>query len=129
MSMGTAPCSGYVLPINEENIKTLCTDEKTLIQLCHDNGAGTENISSLEDALCFLSDEDVTVTLMAGGVNVNASVIRYNRDNGDRYDDLEDGYYFIFSEDDLYNRSLSRVGNGLKQKGVLPELKQWTNFG
>ena len=23
MSMGTAPCSGYVLPINEENIKTL----------------------------------------------------------------------------------------------------------
>ena len=61
---------------------------------------------------------------------VEAVIYHYSEDDGDRYDDLTDGYYLIFDEDDLYSTKLSRTGKQFrKQFGKLPEFKNWTSFG
>ena len=127
MSMGTAPCQGYILPAGK--LILLGWSEEKLIQLCHDNGAGSENIEDFDDAINFLSMEQITIPIKINDATLNVEVMRYDRDNGDIYDDLEDGYYIIFDEGDLYERKLTKAGEILKSHDWLPESKQWTNFG
>jgi len=127
MSMGTAPCYGHLLPAGQ--IVLLGWSKEKLIQLCKDNGAGSENIEDFDDAMNFLSSEQINIPIKINDATLNVEVMQYDRDNGDLYDDLEDGYYLMFDEDDLYERKLTKAGEILESHKWLPELKQWTNFG
>jgi hypothetical protein len=143
MGMGSAPCSGYVLPANKDTLGNFRWDEKRLMELAKNHMEENDlppsqwgEVNDFDDALCIIHDCSITLeievaTIVGLPTIIKAELFRYDRDEmGDRYDDLEDdGYYLIFDEDNLYERTLSRVGQALKAKGILPELKQWTTFG
>ena len=107
---------GYALPADK--LKDFGWDEKKLIQLCLDNGAGTESVSNLADALFFLFTETITIELKVTPIIGLSKTIYVNVEHVE-----EDGkFYIIFDEDDLYERSLSPIGQALQAKEILPEM-------
>lgn len=127
--MGTAPCHGHVVEATRENLAKMGYDEELLIKAALDNGAGSEDIEDFDDALNFLGTEYITLELAVAGKKAYAEVFRYDQNNGDRYDNLEDGCYLIFDEDDLYEKKTTPLAESLKCLGAMPQEKQWTNFG
>jgi len=141
MGMGSAPCSAYILPADETTLEMLGCDTKEIIQIAKnymkENDLPTSQwgkVYDFDDALCILADCNVPlkltlVPIVGKAREIEVEVYRYDAENGDRYDELEDGYYIIFDENDLYERKLTTVGKMLKSTKLLPEYKQWTNFG
>lgn len=167
MSLGTAPCSGYVLEATEKNLAKLGYDAKTLrkylIEYCDCEDCkeiksvmeatenelpllvgslgsvsvgfleqrllGKEMVEDIDDLLFHFVESCIHLGVTIGGKEIEVGVYRYDPDNGDRYDELHDGYWLIFNEDDLYIRQESEILKALKQSDAEPELKAWTNFG
>jgi hypothetical protein len=133
MGMGTAPCSGYVLPATKENFKKLnialgqFKKEYNVFKEEYPNG----HIEGfLEDLVGMYGQGEVIFEATPDlGKAITIKLYRYNSDEGDRWDDLEDGVYFIFDEEELYTKKLTPIGKVLKKIGVLPEQQAWTTFG
>jgi hypothetical protein len=59
-------------------------------------------------------------------------VFLYNRDDGDRYDDMIDGHYYIlFEEEILYEprETTEEYEKIIEVTGEYPRLTQWVSFG
>ena len=129
MPMGTAPASGYVLPFTEDISKRLNInygEHQKDIDLYIENGEDFE--SAIESIVQEETEIEIKATI--NGKTIPVWLIRYNRDDGDCYDGLTDGYYFAFDEDDLYERKLTPVGQALKDEGDLfPQYERWTVYG
>lgn len=55
------------------------------------------------------------------------SLFRHNSDEGDVYDELENGrYYFGFDRGDLFD--LSPLGGLLKKQNLMPLEQGWTSY-
>lgn len=126
MSSGTAPNCGYMLPATEENFK------KLKISLDKYYAYKEEDPEyELDD---FLEEcADTPLPLLSYVINdpVEVFVYRYNRDDGDIYDDLEDEvcFYLTFDEGDLYTGQTTELGSVLKEMKMFPEFSLWTVYG
>jgi len=133
MGMGSAPCSGYVLEATEENFNQLNANfgEYEDIRKKYQEENPDDDFDDFIDYLFHEFDEPIFEACPNKPIGqvISIFLIRYESEVGDRYDDLSDGYYFAFDEEDLYSKTLSEAGQTLKDKGILPEYCRWTQFG
>ena len=132
MSSGTAPCGGYVLEVSVENFTLFGLDKsQEFIEYLEEYGIEAENVG-LSDIEIFL-DECNTIRASIVGTNglvcFSVTPTYYNSEDGGPYDELEDGWYFVFEENDLYKRKLSQLGEALTDKDCMPWDATWTTFG
>lgn len=133
MGMGNAPCSGYTIPINEGTLKKLNITKEQILVLIN------KGLSSLVKD--FKEHEDFDEALRDAGSNklvikikikkqhiLNVEIFSYYEDDGGRYDDLEEGEYFLFRESELYTKKLTPLGSTLKKLKCLPDISYWTVF-
>jgi len=136
MGMGTAPCHGFVLEATEETMKKLGWDFETLkrysireYEADRLNSPTKEDLENFDTVMEFLALELDVINLHKDGKIFDAQIMRYNEDEGDRYDDLTTGIYLSFDESCLYEKKVTAVGEMLKNIDLLPKEQQWTNFG
>lgn len=142
MSQGSAPCRGYVVELTDELIQKLGLDTLTedVDVTCCLLGVPHRGDIRLEDAnpraaLTVLAGEGESISidlhaLIGHGRTVEATPFLYDADQGDCYDELEDGkLYLIFNENDLYTKTETEEFKALSTLGITPEEKSWTNFG
>ena len=142
MLQGSAPCSGHVLPANKKTLRRLGYTPGQLAN--HINTELTSpvyeklNAKDLDVLFNTAHENDVTIPVLAekdgqhgldNGKIVNVEVYRYQSFNGDIYDELSEGYYFVFNQTDLYTMLPTKFMKSLLIQGCIPESKQWTNFG
>ena len=149
MSSGCTACFGWVLPATRENFAALNAtlsdeDASAVIECLGLVGLSEEGLNrelrkdeelfrSVLDAL----DENCgnahifTLTLQGSEDEVftaKVSLFRHDSDEGDVYDELEDGqYYFGFDRDDLFD--LSPLGRLLKKQNLMPPEQGRTSYG
>ena len=125
MGMGSAPCHGFVRKADEKLLKFLGITKLMVLDKIEELGAGTDPLDPLEvitDLLQSGHGPELTIG--------DARFFIYDGENGDRYDDLEDGQlYVIFDESDLWEKKPTAFLTRLKKAGLEPEECQWTNFG
>jgi hypothetical protein len=136
MGMGTAPCHGFVLEATEEIMKTFGWTFEALKKHAKEEYSKSNLYPPTEDDLedfdavvQFLALESHILDIHKDGKTFDAQIMYYNREDGDRYDDLEDGIYLNFDENCLYEKKLTDIGELLKGIDLLPKEQQWTNFG
>lgn len=135
MGMGSAPCSGYVLPATEENFKKLNISLGRFEKEYEDfkkSYPDDDFEGFLAELAAMYGPSEVILEAVPDqglGAVITIELYRYDSDMGDRYDDLADGVYFVFYEDELYTKELTPVGEALKDKNLFPELQAWTMFG
>lgn len=87
MGMGFAANHGWAIRITEDNWRL------------YNLPCGPSDDNAYEK----LNDFKASIKLFPGDEFViEAWLYEYNPDNGDRYDDLEDGWYILFSVEDLF---------------------------
>lgn len=140
MGMGTAPCAGYILPVTLENFNKLQIDisaeakeyfgEEEWDRI---NNSGLDDDDYQEHIENFFRDCDYTIGKEAIAIIENEKfeieIFYYDRDEGDRYDDLTTGFYFSFPEDVIFIKEKSPVGKALDALNLFPTFEQWTVFG
>jgi hypothetical protein len=139
MSTYLTPLSGYVIRLEgNEELKT-SIDFKYLDDISEETKEALLKTESVKDMLeffeCDLGKEflgeyptfDVFIHL--GESKVDATLFEYDRDYGERGDDLDDGYYFEFNENQLYEKKLTTAGELLEKEGSLPYEALWTAGG
>ena len=142
MGMGTSPNCGYVLKVTRDVLVKFKVDINALArrydiqenQFMINAEANVVDWGQLIEALltAMRNDGDDLLELRIGSTGqtrIQAQVYFYDSDDGDRYDDLDNGYYLCFDEDLLYTKKLTELGHKLKRMQVLPEFQMWTNFG
>lgn len=134
MGMGTAPCSAYILPATKENFEKLNMDlgryKKEYEEFKKNHPDDLEVF--FEELIIEHGNNEVVLEATPDeplGAVISVELYRYNSEEGDRYDELEDGVYFIFYEEELYTRELTLVGEAMQRNDVFPELKYWTTYG
>lgn len=139
--MGSAPCRGHVVLVTDKVIEKLGLTVEALTEKVKENfdppyltadGKMPDNIPDLLELLGRDgSSLEINLHDLTGhGEIIEATPFRYNVENGDCYDDLEDGaIYLIFEEEDLYIKQQTVAHDALNSLGLEPEVKQWTNFG
>ena len=139
MGMGSAPCSGYVKKVTPELLKFLGITKLMVTDRIEELGAGTDPLDPIEAITDLIQsghgpeiafktrDEYTSADSVPQGEEVR--FFYYDSENGDRYDDLEDGLYAYFDEDSLWERSPTDFLTRLKGGGFEPEKSSWTNFG
>jgi len=149
MSSGCTPCFGWVLPATCENFAALNAtlsdeDASAVIECLGLVGLSEEGLNrelrkdeelfrSVLDALDEHCENAHTFTLTLQSpedevFTAKVSLFRHDSDEGDVYDELEDGqYYFGFDRDDLFD--LSPLGQLLKKKNLMPPEQGWTSYG
>ena len=132
MGSGTCPHSGYVLPATLENFKTL----KVLLgnyEADFKISEMTQATDELEEVIWeffkAIEDSEAEVYATIGNKRIIIRLFHYDHNNGDRYDDICEGYYLSFAESQLFISKLSKVGNALAKKDLLPDFQQWTVYG
>lgn len=142
MASDTYACSGLILPVNTDTINALGLTPSVLIDAV---SQANEHITrgdladwremSVEKIIEEMYRDDLNnFTIYIPGANgtdlpVMVTVYRYNRDDGSHYDEMEDGFYLTFVEDQLYLRQLGPIGQALERRNVLPEFKVWSQYG
>jgi hypothetical protein len=140
MGMGHAPVRGFMIEATEENLEKLGYDFGSLKNFILNFDFTSkeaevrakpepEDLEDFGSLMEYFGVELINMTLKFYGKTIDTRFMRYDTDNGSRYDDLVDGIYMGFDEDDLYERKLTPVGTRMKEMGSLPEVKLWTNFG
>jgi len=128
MSSGSAPCQGFVLEATIENFKKLNIYYMGLIRKY--SPATIDIKKGFDIVLEVLANDQISIYAKVAGKKIEIEVMKYDEDDGDMYDDLEHGrYYLVFEEDDLYDKVLTQAGTLLSKKGILPESKMWTHYG
>ena len=60
-------------------------------------------------------------------INILVILFRYEEELTGKHEEIEDGFYFLFDENNLYERKLSPIGQSLKNEGDLfPQYERWT---
>lgn len=128
MGMDLAPVSGYILELTEENFQQLEIDLGEYTSLIEE--FEVEGESRLE-TLCrlFNAYPSIETQVAVMGVTCTPTMMFYTKDDGGLYDDLSDGLYLLFEENDLFINTLTHLGTILEEKGMLPQYKRWTHFG
>lgn len=127
MAMGAAASSAYLLSLTGDVLKAA---EKVICDEYRDLAGFDANESfDIDEALQELANEHQCIWLPIGREEIQAEIYFYDRDSGDRYDGLEEGFYLMFTEDDLYSRKKTVLGNLIEKHFSFPEFKQWTVFG
>lgn len=116
MGMGCYANYGYVIQLTKElQEKFRLTDEE------------------LEDYHDEPGYEEIVLGKITKGMGIpenSIDLILYDRENGDRYDDLEDGYYIMFYEDVLFEKKTTENYRKIMEStGSEPKLSQWVGFG
>ena len=149
MSSGCTPCFGWVLPATCENFAALNAtlsdeDASAVIECLGLVGLSEEGLNrelrkdeelfrSVLDALDEHCENAHTFTLTLQSpedevFTAKVSLFRHDSDQGDVYDELEDGqYYFGFDRDDLFD--LSPLGRLLKKQNLMPPEQGRTSYG
>ena len=127
MGMGHAPASGYVIAF-DAFLNGLALDVTSFVHACLD--APPDGIEDYDE---FINDElfdrfEIEFEV-PGCTGLRAWLFRYRSEDGDRYDDISDGIYVAFNNDDLYEKKLSRFGEYLTRKEIFPEHARWTVYG
>jgi len=129
MGSGTAPCHGFVRKADEKLLEFLGITKATVKATIDELGAGTDPELDPIEAITDMLQSGHGPELVVKG-NVEARFFVYDGENGDRYDDLEDGQlYVIFDESDLWVKKPTAFLTKLKKAGLEPEESQWTTFG
>jgi len=130
MGCGTAPCCGYVMPVTEENLKKL---KISLDDLRAEYTEEWDNAPSVNDMdfIQELWDENQDMELVSNLLDEQMIVwlFYYDRESGDRYDDLQDGFYLSFEETCLYFTQETNFGEALRKNDTFPKFLMWTEFG
>ena len=143
MSSGSAPNWGWVLEATHENflkLKGNFSDEQLGNWLTSDGQEASDDMieklrleveqdpETYIELLDFVEQECGPIAICVHKTCVSVWPLRYSSDEGDRYDQLDDGkYYFSFDHSDLFKPSL--FAEALQNDGVMPEEKGWTNYG
>lgn len=128
MASGSAPCCGNVLKITNENFEDLA--KKLNIDMEDFNEFITEHPDiTYEDYLEELYWADESLKARVGDEIYEVDVIRYSSEDGDIYDDLEDGFYLFFDEPLLYIKEQTNLAKKLDSMGIFPEFSLWTQYG
>ena len=149
MPSGCTPCFGWVLPATRENFAALNAtlsdeDAAALIECLGLVGLSEEGLNrelrededlfrSVLDALDENCENAHTFTLTVQGsedevFTAQVSLFHHDSDEGDVYDELEDGqYYFGFDRGDLSD--FSPLGRLLKKQNLMPPEQGWTSYG
>jgi hypothetical protein len=131
MGMGSAPCHGFVRKADKKLLKFFGITKDTIKAEIEELGAGTDpELNPLEAITDLLQSGHGPELALKTGDGKEVRFFLYDGENGDRYDDLEDGQlYAIFSEDELWTKTPTAFLTKLKKAGLEPEECQWTNFG
>ena len=126
MGMGHAAYNGYVLEASKDNFNRL-----QLYLSKEQQGMVTDiNIQDdLEAVYKRLHEEDSSFISSSLQEGLEVELYRYHTDEGDIYDNLEDGYYFVFGDSDLFILTPTKLGEELKRLDCFPENKYWTVYG
>ena len=144
MGMGTAPCHGYVRKADEKLLEFLGITKATVKAMIEELGAGTDPelnpIEAITDLIQSGHGPEITFrvkdeytsadSVLQKGSGKEVGFFLYDGENGDRYDDLEDGQlYVIFDEDILWEKKPTAFLTELKEAGLEPGFYRWTTFG
>ena len=129
MGSGMAPIHGYMLKLNRNSVRILDINvlkkhflEKLDIEIT--------DYDNLKDQLVDNFDEFLDEELPLKNYDTAVTLYRYNADDGDCYDSLEEGQIYLwFQESDLFEKRLTPLGQYLKDKKLEPKLEEWTVFG
>jgi hypothetical protein len=140
MGMGYAACNAYVLPatleyfnklnihFDEDDVKEVYTKEEW--DHINNNGLSDEEYwDEIEQVIQYYADEQKDIEASINDTVFYITIFRYSDESGDRYDDLEDGYYFVFDEEVLYERKYTDIGKTLSDANLFPVHANWVNFG
>jgi hypothetical protein len=133
MGMGTAPCHAWTISLDK--LKTICPNEVAAIEFAfNDRGSnwdsfalemeqeiGKEDFKSLHVKWEMLQ-KAFEIATKVGESHLELAIGYYNDDDGDRYDDLEQGCYFTVEG----VTQLTPAGEKFKE--CLQE-QSWTVFG
>lgn len=146
MSMGSVPCSGYVLELNEttmslfsifDYVKGLQHIQKAqyFTQWLSDHcGVNKDDVLSYQQRYSFIEyvlqceyDLEINITHFN---NVHIVLFQYNVDRGEVYDELEhNNIYILFNESDLYVKEYSPFYKDiLETHNLTPENRSWSVF-
>jgi hypothetical protein len=140
MGMGYAACSSYVLPatleyFNKLNIHFEAEDVKEVYSKekwdhINNNGLSDEEYwNEMKEVLQYYADEQIQIEASVNDVVFYITILHYYEEEGSRYDDLENGFYFVFDEDALYERKYTEVGKTLADADLFPVNANWVYFG
>ncbi len=132
MGMGTAANCGYMLPINVETVEKFRKDfEDHLTTFCCKFNKDANSNDFFNEVMEVIDDQNGEhIVLHIGNTEIRPDIYRYDADNGDRYDTIEDGHYLFFSDEDIFvPKKLNETGETMKCKGILPTFQMWTTFG
>ncbi len=139
MSIDAYACSGLVLRVTAETIDALCLTPKSVIDAVletydHLNEEGLEiwQSKSVEEIFEEMYNDDLrTISIPVPGTQLKVTVNVYSHFDGDSSscDEMEDGYYLFFLEEQLYMKQLGPIGQALEHRNVLPEFKAWVQYG
>jgi len=135
MGMGTAPCSGWI--ISEENIAKIVPKEwaafQETVMKANENldfdfdsfaqgDDSQEGNAEVQAALTTLVSAFEQATITTQAVGLELSCFHYDRENGDRYDELEDGVNWSVEGMTQLTPSGEKFKDVIEQKG-------WTQYG
>lgn len=128
MGMDLAPASGYVLEVTSRNLSKLRLDLGEYDSLLGEfRVKGETRFQAISRLFNTYPAIEVAVTL--GDHTSNPIMMFYTSDDGGSYDDLSDGLYLVFDEEDIFIKELTCIGSLLKENGVFPEYRRWTIYG
>ena len=112
MGMGYCANFGYLICLHENN-----NAEKF----------GVDDILNADEGDVSYEDYSSAITeRIEQKYGVSCNAFYRDTDEGDRYDELEDGWYLEFFESDLYEKKETPAMQALPAK---PEFQAWTTFG
>jgi hypothetical protein len=138
MSSGSVANTGYILKITEETYAKLnLAHTPKFINYCAEKDKCLDYAAFLQFCEWLLLFTDVSEAINIHIINeiyhlheeIQVIIFEYHADDGEPYDDLEDGkFYLRFYEDDLYYKELSNIGNYLKYIKCFPDFHTWCRF-
>ncbi len=129
MGSGMAPIHGYMLLLdcNSVGILDINVLKKHFLEKLD---IDINDYDNLKDQLVDNFDEFLDEELPLKNYKATVTLYRYNADDGDCYDSLEEGQIYLwFQESDLFEKRLTPLGRDLKDKKLEPKLEEWTVFG
>lgn len=127
MGMDLAPASGYILEVTERilpKLQLFLREYETLIgEFEVDGESAFESIVRL-----FNSYPPIEVEITIKDMTMTPVMMFYTNDDGGAHDDLSDGLYLLFEEEDLFIKELTYPGMILSDTGLFPKYKRWTVY-
>ena len=137
MASGPAPVQAYVIDLKEVTVFNdrlavmYLKDQHTSVAEVKAFKSGDEKFRAtvIENFLKEFADEMEPLKINIAGVDYMVEIIYYNSEAGGVYDDLSDGLYLVFGDDELFNRTDTKLMHQLRRMNAAPKHQQWTVWG